>query len=94
MRNVAGEICGAVEAINVAIELKIPELTIIYDYLGIEMWAIGLWKRNKEGTKAYHNFIKQSKKDIRLHFLHVKGHTGIEGNEIADIMAKKAVGVL
>ena len=93
MRNVAGEICGAVAAIKKAMELKLPKITIYYDYLGIEMWATGLWKRNKKGTKAYYEFIKEASSSIDIEFIHVKGHSGIEGNETADIMAKKAVGV-
>lgn len=39
MRNVSGEILGAMAAVERAIELKLPEVTIYYDYMGIEMWA-------------------------------------------------------
>ncbi len=52
MRNVSGEILGAMAAVERAIELKLPEVTIYYDYMGIEMWATGAWKRNKQGTIA------------------------------------------
>ena len=38
MRNVSGEILGAMAAVERAIELKLPEVTIYYDYMGIEMW--------------------------------------------------------
>ena len=46
MRNVAGEILGSMAAVEKAIELGIKELSIYYDYMGIEMWATGAWKRN------------------------------------------------
>lgn len=93
MRNVAGEILGSKLAIEKAIELNLPEITIYYDYLGIEMWATDKWKANKTGTIAYKNFIKESSKKIKINFKKVKGHSGIEGNEEADKLAKESVGV-
>lgn len=94
MRNVAGEILGSMAAVRRAIELGLAELDIYYDYMGIEMWATGAWKRNKKGTMEYYDFMQSVKDKIKVNFVKVKGHSGIEGNEEADMLAKKAAGIL
>ncbi len=93
MHNVAGEVLGSMEAIKKAMELGVKELDIYYDYMGIEMWATGAWKRNKKGTIAYYDFIRSVEGKIKLNFIKVKGHSGILGNEEADKLAKKAAGI-
>ena len=94
MRNVAGEVLGCMAAIQAALAEGLKELTIYYDYKGIEMWATGQWKRKKAGTIAYYKYMQSVKDEINIKFVHVKGHTGVAGNEEADKMAKKAVGIL
>jgi len=93
MRNVAGEIYGSQAAIKKALELGLTSLHIYYDYMGIEHWAAGTWKRNKSGTIAYYDYIQSIKYKIKLYFVKVAAHTGIPGNEEADRLAKQSVGI-
>ena len=86
--NVAGEVLASTYVISYAIEQGWPEITIFYDYRGIEMWGTGAWKANTEVTKAYVNFVKDAKRDIKVHFQKVPAHSGVYYNEVADQLAK------
>ncbi len=91
MRNVAGELLGAINAIKWAIKNGYSALKIFHDYEGIAKWANDEWSTNKVGTKEYVEFIKSSRKKINISFVKVKGHSGDTFNEMADLLAKKAL---
>lgn len=94
MRNVAGEILGASDAIQTALKLGMKELTIYYDYEGIEKWVTGKWSARKKETKDYVTLAESAiKNGLKLYFKHVKAHSGIPFNEEADNLAKKSVGL-
>lgn len=94
MRNVAGEISGAMRIVEEAIYLGLEEITLYYDYAGIENWVTGVWSCNKYETYEYSRFMHESSKQIRIHFHKVAGHSGDTGNEIVDTIAKEQSGVI
>lgn len=94
MRNVAGEISGAMRIVKEAICLGLEEITLYYDYAGIENWVTGVWSCNKYETYEYSRFMHESSKQIRIHFHKVAGHSGDTGNDIVDTIAKEQSGVI
>ena len=93
MRNVAGEIKGAEFIMRYCVEKKIPAVDIYYDYEGIEKWCTGVWKTNKAGTQNYARAYQELKKQLDIRFVKVKGHSGVKYNELADKLAKSALGI-
>lgn len=93
MRNVAGEIEGAKRAMKFCIENSIKSIDIVYDYEGIEKWCTGAWQAKKDGTKEYKKFYNDIKKTVNVNFVKVKGHSGDKYNELADSLAKSALGI-
>ena len=90
MRNVSGEIKGAMRAMEEAAELGKKKIYLHYDYEGIRSWALGFWKTNKEGTIYYKNFYDSIKDKLEVKFIKVEAHTGVKYNELVDKLAKEA----
>ncbi|MBU5668679.1 ribonuclease H family protein [Peptoniphilus sp. MSJ-1] len=90
MRNVSGEIKGAMKAMDYAREIKKDKIYLHYDYEGIRSWALGYWKANKEGTKEYKKFYDEVKKTLEVEFIKVAAHSGVKYNELVDKLAKEA----
>lgn len=93
-RNVAGEILASLTASEYALKHGYKAIIINYDYTGIEAWVTGAWKAKNELTQSYkaqmHDMIA---KGLIIKFQKVKAHTGVQGNEKADQLAKKAAGI-
>ncbi len=90
MRNVAGEITSAQKAIEWSIANNV-NIVLYYDYYGIDAWPKGAWSANNIHTMNYANFMIQH--ENRYRSVHTKGHTDILGNERADDLARKALGI-
>lgn len=91
MRNVSGELRGAMVAMDLGIKKGIDTLYLHFDYTGIEQWAKAQWKTNKDGTKSYKAYYDSIKDKLKVVFIKVKAHSGIEYNEEADQLAKDAM---
>lgn len=51
IRNVAGEMLGAMNAVQWAKEHEYPAVEIRYDYEGVEKWVTGVWRAKTLLTK-------------------------------------------
>ncbi|HKS41541.1 MAG TPA: RNase H family protein [Blastocatellia bacterium] len=86
-RQVAGELVAVEEALKWCQKNDVKEVSIFYDYLGIEKWATGAWKANQSLTQSYGKFVRAS--GIRIRWHKVASHTGNRWNDRADKFAKK-----
>jgi len=93
MRNVSGEILGALKAASLAVEKGYSSIAIFHDYQGIASWAMGEWKCNKEKTIEYREKMLEFQKKLKISFHKVQAHSGDYFNERADALAKQAVGI-
>ena len=93
MRNVSGEILGALKATSLAVEKGYSSIAIFHDYQGIASWAKGEWKCNKEKTIEYREKMLEFQKKLKISFHKVQAHSGDHFNERADALAKQAVGI-
>ena len=91
IRNVAGEMLGAMYAVQWGIRRGYRYLTLCYDYQGIEAWATGAWRAKNPLTQKYAAFMQSKRPHIRLTFQKVRAHTGDRYNEQADRLAKRAL---
>lgn len=91
IRNVAGEMLGAMYAAQWALANGYKAIEIRYDYEGIAKWAIGAWKANNELTKKYAVFMQRKQSQIHISFQKIKAHSGDYYNEQVDKLAKAAL---
>lgn len=91
IRNVAGEMLGAMNAVKWAQENGYPAVEIRYDYEGVEKWVPGVWRAKTPLTSKYAVHMQEAGKKIQISFCKVAAHTGNHYNEEADQLAKSAL---
>lgn len=92
IRNVAGEMLGAMHAVKWAAGNGFDALKIYYDYEGIEKWANGRWKAKNPLTQKYAQYMmRNSRARVRISFHKVAAHTGDYYNEQVDKLARSAL---
>lgn len=91
LRNVTGEMLGAMFAVRFAIVNGFLGIEIRYDYEGIEKWVTGAWKSKTELTKKYAEAMRRWSSGVKIIFTKVTAHTNVYYNEMADRIAKEAI---
>ncbi|MDE6917479.1 MAG: ribonuclease H family protein [Lachnospiraceae bacterium] len=91
LRNVTGEMLGAMFAVKWCEVNGYAAVKICYDYMGIEMWATGGWKTNNSLTQKYAAFMRERAGRMHISFQKIAAHTGDKYNEEADRLAKAAL---
>ena len=86
-RQIAGELFAVIKAIEWCQENSVSEVTLCYDYTGIERWVSGDWKAKHPLTQNYASLIRNS--GIKVKWRKIDSHTGDIWNDRADELAKK-----
>lgn len=91
LRNVTGEMLGAMFAVRFAIKNGFKKIEIRYDYEGVEKWVTGAWQSKTELTKKYAEAMRSWRTKVQISFTKVAAHTNVYYNEMADRLAKAAL---
>ena len=91
LRNVAGEMLGAMFAVRWALRKGYAQIELRYDYEGIEKWVSGAWKTKTALTAQYAAYMRNMSGKIQIRFRKVAAHTNDHYNDAADALAKDAL---
>ncbi len=92
-RNVAGELRATMVALRRAEEMGYGQIRICHDYNGISAWFEGRWKANSFVAKEYVAATEAYRGVLKVTFEKIAAHTGVKYNEMADRLAKDALGI-
>jgi ribonuclease H-related protein len=89
-RNIDGEVYAAMYAIEWC-NIHNKSAVICHDYEGLGRWALGEWKAKSPIALEYVAKIQGKLRNIK--FRKVSGHSGDKWNDVADLLAKKGIGL-
>lgn len=94
IRQIAGELEGAVKGVQYALSIGEKRVVIFHDYVGICYHATGFWERREESSKEYYEKMqKLMSSGIEVIFVKVDSHTGDLFNELVDEKCKEKLGI-
>lgn len=94
IRQIAGELKGAVKAVEYALKKKEKKVVLFHDYEGIAHHATGAWDRKEESSMTYYDKMQQlMNSGIEVIFVKVDSHTGDLFNELVDEKCKECLGI-
>ena len=86
MRQVGGELQAVYAAVKWCRENGVQQVSVYYDYDGIEKWATGDWQAKSHATQAYAEAIRNC--GVSVYWHKVAAHSGDRWNQRADQLAK------
>lgn len=87
-RQVLGELSAVMRACIYAIQNGYKDITIVYDYEGVEKWLNGEWKCKKDTTKGYKEFMESKVfPNLNITLKWTKSHNNNKWNDRADELA-------
>lgn len=90
MWQVNGELEATIQGLKAAIELNIKDVTIFYDFKGIQCWPKRIWKAKKPGSIQYTKDMDELTKEINYSFVKVKAHTdNVWNNKVDELTSIK-----
>lgn len=92
-RNISGELHGVVRALDEAIRAGYSAIRIFFDYEGIQAWVDGTWKAKSDIGRWYKAYYEEASRKISISLCRVKSHSGNEYHNMADRLARKAIGL-
>lgn len=94
IRQIAGELQGAVKALEYAKSIGEKHIVLFHDYEGIFHHATGSWSRNDKSSEEYYEKMNKFFEDgMEVTFVKVDSHTGDLYNELVDEKCKDALGI-
>lgn len=94
IRQIAGELKGALKATEYALKQGEKKLVIFHDYEGIAHHATGAWSRKEASSEEYYNKMQELMNlGIEIIFVKVDSHTGDLFNELVDEKCKEQLGI-
>lgn len=94
IRQIAGELEGAVKGVEYALSIGEKRVVIFHDYAGICYHATGFWERREESSKNYYMKMNELMSlGIEVIFVKVDSHTGDLFNELVDEKCKEKLGI-
>lgn len=93
INNIAGELLAVLIGVQLAKDMGFKRYNIVYDYKGIELWYNGTWNAYGQLQSIYCTLMNQLRiqHSLAYKFLKAKGHSGVEGNVMADKLASRAI---
>lgn len=95
-RNVAGELLATLWAIEKAIELKLKDMILVFDYVGNFYYSNGLWTPKSKPITLIVNRIRlllRNNSSLYIKWFKADSHTNLFINDEADRLSKIASGI-